>query len=307
LVNIFVGITDGDWFSFLSAQPQLEEVNFWQPGGSTAFKALQRGELFLFKLHSPRNFIVGGGLFGHASLLPLSIAWETFGTLNGVGTLEEMRARIAKYRRDAADPRADYQIGCRILEAPFFLPEDRWIPVPASWARNIVVGRTYSTDEADGRYLWDAIHEQLSMRPVPTWPVEARRFGAPTLITPRLGQGAFRVAVTDAYERRCAVTGERTLPVLEAAHIRPYVEGGTHEVSNGLLLRTDLHRLFDRGYVAVAPDGCFVVSRRIKEEFENGRHYYALQGTRVRMPDRLTLQPSRTALEWHRENVFLRY
>jgi putative restriction endonuclease len=164
LVNLFVGITDGDWFSFLSAQPQLEEVNFWQPGGSTAFKALQPGELFLFKLHSPRNFIVGGGLFGHASLLPLSIAWETFRTLNGVPTLEEMRARIAKYRRDVADPRADYQIGCRILEAPFFLTEDQWIPVPVSWARNIVVGRAYSTDEADGRYLWDAIHERLSVR-----------------------------------------------------------------------------------------------------------------------------------------------
>jgi putative restriction endonuclease len=305
LVNLFVGITDGDWFSFLSAQPQLEEVNFWQPGGSSSFKALQRGELFLFKLHSPRNFIVGGGLFGHASLLPLSIAWETFGILNGVPTLDDMRARIAKYRRDGLDSRADYQIGCRILEAPFFLPEDQWIPVPTSWARNIVVGRTYSTDDEDGRYLWDAIHERISKRPVPGWPVEARRFGAPTLITPRLGQGAFRVAVTDAYERCCSVTGERTLPVLEAAHIRPYMEGGTHEVSNGLLLRTDLHRLFDRGYVAVGPDGRFEVSRRIKEEFENGRHYYALQGTHVRMPERPTLRAEPSALKWHRENVFL--
>jgi putative restriction endonuclease len=127
----------------------------------------------------------------------------------------------------------------------------------------------------------------------------------PTLITPRLGQGAFRVAVTDAYERRCSVTGERTLPVLEAAHIRPYMEGGTHEVSNGLLLRTDLHRLFDRGYVAVGPDGRFEVSRRIKEEFENGQHYYALQGTHVRMPERPTLRAEPSALKWHRENVFL--
>ena len=98
-----------------SRGPQLEEVNFWQPGGSSSFKALQRGELFLFKLHSPRNFIVGGGLFGHASLPPLSIAWETFGVLNGVLTHDEMRARIAKYRRDEVDSRADYQIGCRNL------------------------------------------------------------------------------------------------------------------------------------------------------------------------------------------------
>jgi putative restriction endonuclease len=66
MVNLYVGITDYDWFRFLSAQPSVEEVNFWQPGGRTNFKALQPGELFLFKLHSPRNFIVGGGVFAHA-------------------------------------------------------------------------------------------------------------------------------------------------------------------------------------------------------------------------------------------------
>ena len=69
--------------------------------------------------------------------------------------------------------------------------------------------------------------------------------GAPTLVRPRLGQGAFRLAVTDAYERRCAVTDEKTLPILDAAHIRAFSAGGEHDVGNGLLLRTDIHRLFD--------------------------------------------------------------
>ena len=101
----------------------------------------------------------------------------------------------------------------------------------------------------DGRYLWDAVHTRLSTLPAESfWSVEAPGFGTPTLVTPRLGQGTFRVAVTDAYQRRCAVTEERTLPVLEAAHIRPYGRGGGHEIINGLLLRSDLHKLFDRGY-----------------------------------------------------------
>jgi predicted restriction endonuclease len=69
------------------------------------------------------------------------------------------------------------------------------------------------------------------------------RFGEPHLIRPRLGQGAFRVLVTDIYQRRCAVTQERTLPALEAAHIRPYGDGGEHEARNGLLLRRDIHSL----------------------------------------------------------------
>ncbi len=73
------------------------------------------------------------------------------------------------------------------------------------------------------------------------------RHGAPTLVTPRLGQGAFRLAMTDSYDRRCAVTGERTLPILDAAHIQAFAAGGAHEIANGLLLRTDIHRLFDLG------------------------------------------------------------
>jgi hypothetical protein len=61
----------------------LDEVNFWQPGGRSQFRVLQPGELFLFKLHSPNNFIVGGGLFGHASIVPISLAREAFGDKNG--------------------------------------------------------------------------------------------------------------------------------------------------------------------------------------------------------------------------------
>ena len=63
-VKIYVGVTDLDWFEYRSAR-SADEVNFWQPGGRSQFRALQPGELFLFKLHSPNNFIVGGGLFGH--------------------------------------------------------------------------------------------------------------------------------------------------------------------------------------------------------------------------------------------------
>lgn len=73
-IKIFVGITDLDWFEFLSRRSDVEEVNFWQPGGRAEFRALQPGELFLFKLDSPHNFIVGGGLFGHASIVPISLA-----------------------------------------------------------------------------------------------------------------------------------------------------------------------------------------------------------------------------------------
>src|SRR5205807_9861979 len=136
-----------------------------------------------------------------------------------------------------------------------------------------VTFKTYSTDESDGRLLWEAVQKRAEAEaiPLPAHEVGLPRFGHPTLIRPRLGQGAFRILVTDAYQRRCAITGERTLPALEAAHIKPYGDGGLHEARNGLLMRRDLHSLFDSGYVTVTPDLKFQVSRRIKEEFENGR------------------------------------
>ena len=56
---------------------------------------------------------------------------------------------------------------------------------------------------------------------------------------------------------------------------------------NGLLLRRDIHSLFDAGYVTVTPDFRFEVSRRIKEEFENGRHYYALHGQMINAPEEI--------------------
>jgi len=132
------------------------------------------------------------------------------------------------------------------------------------------------------------------------------RDGKPILVQPRLGQGAFRLLVTDAYQRRCAVTGERTLPVLDAAHIRPYAELGPHKLENGILLRKDLHALFDAGYVTVTPSLELRVSRRIREEFENGRDYYALEGSSVRLPMPPAPPPSAEYLEWHGDAVFRR-
>jgi putative restriction endonuclease len=87
--------------------------------------------------------------------------------------------------------------------------------------------------------------------------------------------------------------------VLEAAHIVPYAAGGQHELSNGILLRSDLHRLFDLGYVTVNPDDHRVVmSRRIREEFENGRDYYALDGQMLRPPNDPNAFPARENLRF---------
>ena len=101
------------------------------------------------------------------------------------------------------------------------------------------------------------------------------------------------------------MTRERSLSALEAAHIRPFVEGGEHEASNGLPFRRDIHSLFDAGYVTITPDLRFEVTRRIRQEFENGRQYYELHGRKIAVPDDLQSRPDRAPLEWHSGNRFL--
>lgn len=64
-------------------------------------------------------------------------------------------------------------------------------------------------------------------------------------------------------------------------HIRPYAEGGEHRVDNGLLLRSDLHILFDRGYVTVTPQYHLEVSRRLQADFDNGEEYFVSHGKAI--------------------------
>jgi putative restriction endonuclease len=151
-MRFFLAVTDDDWFSYLSAGAPPDEANFWQPSGNVQFKALQPGEPFLFKLHSPNDYIVGGAFFGHFSILPVSLAWEAFGQNNGAGTIQEMRERVEHYRESVPSTGEDYNIGCILLESPFFFRREDWIPV-SDWKRNIVRGKGFEADVEKGKSI----------------------------------------------------------------------------------------------------------------------------------------------------------
>jgi len=303
-VRAWIANTDYEWYRFLSGRPDLDEVNFWRPSGGP-FRALSAGEPLLFRLKAPHNAIAGVGFFVHFSVLPASLAWAAFEVKNGAASEEAMRLRIETYRRRRKQDETglDYKIGCIILVEPAFFAEGDWIAQPGDWHPNTEVGRTQDLTAGEGRRIWQAVMDRLRGGRVAE-PTPTGRFGAPVTVRPRLGQGAFRILVTDTYQRRCAVTGERTLPVLEASHIRPYADGGQHEVTNGLLLRSDLHTLFDRGYVTISPEHRLEVSRRIREEFENGRDYYAFSGRQIRLPSPGEAHPDPALLDWHNNHVF---
>jgi putative restriction endonuclease len=200
MINLFVANTDNAWFDFLSSERNLTEVNFWWPG-ETNFRALHPGEILAFRLKSPRNKIGGFGIFSDHSRLPIQMAWEAFGRGNGVSSLEGLRSAIAQLRTNVAVlPSTD--IGSTVLVEPVFFPSDLWFDVPTSWSPSIQRGKLYSTENVEGLQLWKRLLATANLFTkinAPGFSEEQVRFGAPTLITPRLGQGAFRVAVTEAY------------------------------------------------------------------------------------------------------------
>jgi len=304
-MKIYVAVTDDRLFQFLRTRPDLDEINFLQPGGRRRFQALQPGEPFLFKLHSPRHFIVGGGFFAHSSLLPASLAWEVFGESNGAVSPEALRRRIQKYRREPAKRGEDYDVGSIILERPFYFDEADWLEPPRDFSKSIVQGKVYDTATASGKALWEEVRQRMSaLYSGPIADPQAEMFGEPPLAPPRLGPGAFRVLVTDAYERSCAMTGDATLAALEVAHIRPPEQGGLHRIDNGLLLRADLRRLFDRGYLTLNDDFKIRVSRLLRPDHVGSDGYLALEGLPIRTPERLEHRPRPEFLGWHRRKVF---
>ena len=154
-----VRVTDTNWYEYL-ASIKPDEVNFWNPGGR-AFKAINIGDLFLFKNKYPDNAIIGGGYFFKNVKLPISLSWKAFGNKNGAVSFREFSKLIYNLRRTNYKEEPDPIIGCNILVAPFFFEKEDWIPAPSNWSPSIVQGKTYNTNDIIGRKLYNEVHNLL--------------------------------------------------------------------------------------------------------------------------------------------------
>jgi hypothetical protein len=115
------------------------------------------------------------------------------------------------------------------------------------------------------------------------------------LISKRQGQPAFRNAIVDAYGASCAVTSYDAIQALEAAHILPYRGDYTNHICNGLLLRSDIHSLFDQGLIAINPNHMNVLlSQKL-----SGTKYEELEGVLLQKPTHSEFKPSEKALHYH--------
>lgn len=117
-------------------------------------------------------------------------------------------------------------------------------------------------------------------------------------IIQRRGQRDFRASLIAAYEKKCTITGCSILDILEAAHITPYRGEHTNKTSNGLLLRSDLHTLFDCHLLAIDPKTMNVL---LAPHIKNSE-YKSWYGRRIRMPKNTEDQPNKEALRKHLED-----
>lgn len=120
------------------------------------------------------------------------------------------------------------------------------------------------------------------------------------LISQRQGQASFRNRLKESYNNRCIITGCDAVEALEAAHIIPYLGDHTNIASNGLLLRSDVHNLFDLGLITIDADEYrVIISDRLK-----GTTYEELSMKQIKLPASVADYPDKGALKWHRNEIF---
>lgn len=148
--------------------------------------------------------------------------------------------------------------------------------------------------ESDLAVAADAANQVGEFDPGSIEDARARTLAA---IVQRQGQPRFRRELLQAYGGKCAITSCNLEDVLEAAHIIPFKGDATNSVQNGLLLRADIHTLFDRGLIAIDTSDWKILVDNTLEQTEYG----TLKGQRINLPEQNKNRPNVKALDSHRE------
>lgn len=251
--------TSPRWFSALSElTPRPSRVAFWQPTSGIPHKIKVGEPWFFVEKGAPR--VLGFGRFlGHEGIT-ISGLWDRYGQATGTTSENALLGEITSAKKGKAGT-GDTQIGNVILSD--FTPFSQPVSLPPldlpklNRAFQYVPAGNSILDLADQKPT--TLERDLAMAEAevkreggfdPTSITDARRKVLASIVR-RQGQTKFRNELMEAYEGRCAISNCAIPELLEAAHIHPYKGAETNDVRNGILLRTDLHTLFDLGLLAI--------------------------------------------------------
>ena len=243
-----VANTDQRWFAHFRSESRsgrVDEVNFWRPAAQSGFSALDPGEPFFFRLKTPHKAIAGFGYFAVSAPMSVQLAWEIFSDRNGETSERDFVERIQTYR-ERFGRAARAPLSCIVLREAVFLPRSLWIPwgLDEEWSPNLVSFKRYDLATGVGKAL-EALVSGTSPELVPDLlpdfqlvsEADAPEQEIKSTAGWRPGQGTFRLRLLNAYDRKCAITGEHALPVLDAAHIQRYLGPASNHPQNGIVLR----------------------------------------------------------------------
>lgn len=323
LTHAFVANSDPTGWEFFRTACRdgaVDEVNWWSPRAMRPLAAsLVPGTPMFFRLTRPHGAIAGYGFFADFLPMRLDLAWDAFTWRNGASDREHLLTLVSRLRGGTLTwtPNAALPVlGCHLLRDVHYWPKERWIPwgEPEGFHRNTVQGATKRDPVRLARLAAaiaaDGVEVPGELRPRFALVRTDERTVRAVDVKPRVGQGTFRLRLLHAYGGRCAITGEHTAPVLDAAHIQRYLGPESNHPQNGVLLTKEFHALFDLGYVTIEPEAeAYIVrvSPRLREDWQNGSRYYAYAGRPLTaVPDDEAKRPSVDALAWHRQERFLR-
>jgi putative restriction endonuclease len=282
--------TDENWFAFLKNSQFNSFINFWTPT-TWNVKNLKSGDKWYFLLKSPIRKIGGYGEFVEYKNMTPQAAWKEYGLRNGCNSKLDLTVKIQKYidrnskKHSKKNINIDnYEIGCIVLKNCVFWDSDSYID-PTNFNISIakqVVTRKYfkqydpfTIKDIDDFFLLDEPREVYKLE-----------------VNQRKGQGIFKGLILKAYNNKCCISDETCPELLEAAHIQHYLNQQSNHIQNGILLRVDLHRLFDNNLLYI--DNGYIV--RISP-LVNTPHYKKYNGRKISLPNNMDDHPSLTALE----------
>lgn len=285
-----IATTDNTWTEVLNSFNLRSKVNFWTPTPWN-IKSLNRGDRLYFMLKAPIRKIGGFGEFDEYANLTIDEAWNEFGHRNGRISKDEFIKSIQKYINKNSskvggipiEP-VDYKIGCIILNNCQFWSESEYLDVNdfnIAFANQVVTWKSFNSEDPFKHEFNHPFKLITANRPLLT-----------SIVNSRIGQGRFKGEVLKAYDNRCCITRSTIPEILEAAHIQPYISKDSNHIQNGLLLRSDIHRLFDNNLICIDANYRIVVSHQIPE-------YQYLHRQILNLPRYQNQFPSQEALANH--------
>lgn len=287
-----ISTTDYDWFDFLKGVELNSYVNFWTPTPWNIRK-LKDSERWYFMLKSPIREIGGFGEFVAYKNLTAEEAWNEFGQRNGCLDKQEFINRLQLYidknSQEFGGIAIDintYKIGCVVLKNCEFWEEENYkspnkyeIEFPSQVVK-------FKYFKGIDPFLDN--NRSISQDFIP---LSKARDENKREINQRLGQGKFKGELLKAYNNKCCITGETCPELLEAAHIQRYLCQASNHIQNGLLLRVDLHRLFDAGLLNIDENYCVQISSHLESNA-----YKLLNGAKITLPSNPHEFPSKKSL-----------